>query len=205
MKVKRIFAIFLAIGIAVLFVGCKETKEPTTDFDVNKTKQYITKLDTTQEDFFKAVYGVEIIEEDKFYSCIGGVLDNISTGLLDNYGLILASDDEENPKVEQIDYGFIYKEKNNTMKVVCDDTTLLVYLKNSKDTLELRVKKLGNNSYALTLYDEESLSGLQAIFTGALGRVKINDHIAEYPNIFELDNFDNFAKDDGTGEFKSNE
>lgn len=205
MKVKRFFAIFLVVAIAITIVGCKNEEETSTAFDVNTTKQFITKFDSTQEDFFKAVYGVETIDEDKLYSCIGSMLDSVDTGILDNYSLILAGDDEENPKVEQIDYGFIYKKKEDTIKIVCDGTTLLIYLKNSKDALELRVKKLGDNSYALTLYDEESLSGLQAVFTRALGRVKINDHIAECQNIFELESFDNFAKDDGTGEFKSNE
>lgn len=207
MKVKRLLSIILCIFVPFIFIGCKEDESSNMDdksFNVNNTKQFISKLDSAQEEFFKILYDVDVLEENMFCSCVGNVLDGVGL-FLDSYSMILSYDDAENPKIKQIDYGFIYNHKSDLLQIECNENFLYIKIQDEKDSFEVRAKKLNKNSYAITIYDEESLSGLQTIFTGAIGRVKIDEHISGYENIFTFENFDNFAKEDGKGNYKSNE
>ncbi len=205
MKIKKLLCIILCLILPVIFFACKNDDEtPNNQFDLKETQNFIEKTYTAQDEFFKALYSANDSNKDNV-SIVGETLLAVSE-LLNNYEVLVAiKDNDGNSVIKQIDNGFNYSKNNEIIRVVMVDNTLFVEMKNKTTNVQLKVKYINNSNYAITIFDEQHLSSILVYFSGTTGRLKCNQHTSEVEDIFSLDDFSNFAKDDGIGEFLSNE
>lgn len=205
MKIKRVLCIMLCLILPITLFACKNVDEtPNNQFNLKETQNFLEKTYSAQDEFFKVLYNAQITSENSG-SLVGETLLQVEK-LLDNYGvLVLAKDTEGNNVVEQIDNGFNCRKNDDNICVVMKDNTLFFEMKNEKINMQLKVKYIDNSKYAITIFNEQDLKSLLVYFSGTTGRLKFNQHSTEVEDIFSLDDFSNFAKDDGIGEFLSNE
>ena len=214
MKLKKIVSLLICIILPFTFFACKkdDSTNENKNFNVNEAKTKITKVNELQSDFFIALYNVESIdklnEENgcQFFSKVLIETLNAVKTMLDNYATIAQATDSNGKKhLEQNENGFVYIKGEDEITVFMAENKTKLHLKTKTSDMELKIRCVNDNTYAITILDNKGSKSFQVYFTGVAGRVKYNEHIIEIDDIFEITDFNNFIVDNGSGDFISNE